>query len=283
MYRVIITGSSGQTGRYLSEYLEGKWNCNVYCNYHKHGYDINRESDMRHMIVGVRPTHFINLAAISKPWIKDIDLVIETNITAVRTQLALIKEFSPECKYLNAGSSLELTNDTSLYAFSKRAARQIVMMYREDGIQAIQPFLFNHESPRRPEGFLTRKVSDHIKNRRLGDTSILEVGNINEFRDFSHAHDMARYIWKCVNDMPLVAPKLGSGVLRKVSYLIKSMFKESGEPCDWVGDKLISNKGEILCESIERLKKTTLNQDMGASPNLEPEFSFDDMIRDLIK
>jgi GDPmannose 4,6-dehydratase len=157
------------------------------------------------------------------------------------------------------------------------------MAYATEGIEAIQPFLFNHESPRRPEGFLSKKVADHIKERKTTKGKILKVGNLNESRDWSHAEDMANYIWKCIEDMPKSAPKLGSGISRRVADFIRIMFEKSGEQCKWGANQLISSKGEILCESVPDLQKEHTYFHSVATPNMEPKFSFEEMIQDLLK
>ena len=113
--------------------------------------------------------------------------------------------------------------------------------------------------------------------------NILKVGNLNESRDWSHAEDMACYIWKCIEEMPKQAPKLGSGISRRIADFIRIMFEEGGEKCKWGANQLISSKGELLCESVPELQKEHTYFHSIAAPNTEHKFTFNEMIRVLLK
>ena len=84
----------------------------------------------------------------------------------------------------------------SPYAVAKLYAYWIVVNYREAyGIYACNGILFNHESPRRGETFVTRKITRGIANIALGLESCLYMGNIDAKRDWGHAKDYVRMQW----------------------------------------------------------------------------------------
>ena len=84
----------------------------------------------------------------------------------------------------------------SPYAVAKLYAYWITVNYREAyGMYACNGILFNHESPRRGETFVTRKVTRGLANIALGLENCLYMGNIDSLRDWGHAHDYVRMQW----------------------------------------------------------------------------------------
>ena len=85
----------------------------------------------------------------------------------------------------------------SPYGVAKLYAFWIVKNYRESyGIFAVNGILFNHESPRRGEDFVTRKITMGISEILLGKKEYLEVGNLNAMRDWGHAKDFVEGMWR---------------------------------------------------------------------------------------
>ena len=84
----------------------------------------------------------------------------------------------------------------SPYAVAKLYAYWITINYREAyGIYACNGILFNHESPRRGENFITRKITRGLSNIAYGIEKCLYVGNLNALRDWGHAKDFVRMQW----------------------------------------------------------------------------------------
>ena len=85
----------------------------------------------------------------------------------------------------------------SPYAVAKLYAYWIVINYREAyGIFACNGILFNHESPRRGETFVTRKITRFLARKKLGSKEILYLGNLNAKRDWGHAKDYTEMQWR---------------------------------------------------------------------------------------
>ena len=100
-------------------------------------------------------------------------------------------------------SSLKMQNEStefkprSVYGISKLFAHQLVQNYREAyNLFLSNGILFNHESPRRGETFVTKKIIDFFKNYKMNKNSTLELGNIYAKRDWGHAKDYVEGIWK---------------------------------------------------------------------------------------
>jgi GDPmannose 4,6-dehydratase len=85
---------------------------------------------------------------------------------------------------------------SSRYAVAKLFAYWITVNYREVyGIYAFNGILFSHESPRRVEAFVTRKITRYLSNTSQGLDNCLYVGNLNSLRDWGHAKDYVRMQW----------------------------------------------------------------------------------------
>ena len=125
----------------------------------------------------------------------------------------------------------------SPYAVAKMYAYWIAVNYRESyGMYACNGILFNHESPRRGETFVTRKITRGLTNIALGIESCLYMGNIDALRDWGHAKDYVRMQWMMLQeDMPddfVIA----TGKQYSVREFIKWSTRELGLEISFSGD-----------------------------------------------
>ena len=125
----------------------------------------------------------------------------------------------------------------SPYAVAKMYAYWIAVNYRESyGMYACNGILFNHESPRRGETFVTRKITRGLSNIALGIESCLYMGNIDALRDWGHAKDYVRMQWMMLQeDMPddfVIA----TGKQYSVREFIKWSARELGLEISFSGD-----------------------------------------------
>ena len=196
--KVLITGTLGQDGANMSEYLLETTDHEIYGmvrrsgtpNYHN--IEAFRDNDRFHLVDGdltdsasidnlvkkIQPNYFINFGAnsfVGVSWEMPLQ-VFETNTLGVIRSLEAIKKFKPDCRFYSAGSSEEFGDvdyspqdakhplkARSPYGASKCAARLLTKVYRESfDLFAIQCWLFNHEGTRRGIEFVTRKISDGI-------------------------------------------------------------------------------------------------------------------------
>lgn len=117
----------------------------------------------------------------------------------------------------------------SPYAVAKMYAYWIVVNYRESyGMYACNGILFNHESPRRGETFVTRKITRGLANIAQGLESCLHMGNINALRDWGHAKDYVRMQWMMLQQDEADDFVIATGVQYSVRQFIEWSAAELG-------------------------------------------------------
>jgi GDPmannose 4,6-dehydratase len=272
--KVIITGVTGQDGSYMTDLLLEETDYEVFGmvrrastnNYHniKHLLDNSRfklitgdltdSQSIDNIVRDIKPDFFINLAAqsfVGASW-QIPEQTFDIDAVGVIRCLEAIRKHAPKCRFYNAGSSEELGNvdyspqdenhplkPRSPYGAAKAAARHIVKVYRESyNLFAIQGLLYNHESPRRGEEFVTRKITKEIARiKKAIDYGYkfepLELGNIYAKRDWSHAKDFVRGIWMMLNQEEPREYILSSGETHTVKEFIEKAFKVAGIDGKW--------------------------------------------------
>jgi GDPmannose 4,6-dehydratase len=127
----------------------------------------------------------------------------------------------------------------SPYAVAKLYAYWIVVNYRESyGIYACNGILFNHESPRRGETFVTRKITRGIANISLGLDNCLYMGNLNALRDWGHAKDYVRMQWMMLQQEVAEDFVIATGVQYSVREFISWSAQELGLELEFSGEGL---------------------------------------------
>ena len=255
----IVTGISGQDGSYLAELLlKKKYKVYGVLNPKKKrnlknlddikrkiifkNIDINNYSKIKDLIKKTKPSEFYHLAAQSfiNYKFEDEFFKLNPNINGTHYILSAIKQFSPKTKFYFAASS-ELFgnvkespqneetkfNPRSAYGVSKVAGFYLTKNYREAyNIHACSGILYNHESPRRNENFVSRKITKNLSLILKGKIKKISLGNINSKRDWGHAKDYVYAMWKM---MQLKKPQdfvIGSGKIHTVKDFIKLAFKQ---------------------------------------------------------
>ena len=131
----------------------------------------------------------------------------------------------------------------SPYGVAKIYSYWIVVNYRESfGMFACNGILFNHESPRRGETFVTRKITMAATRISLGMQDKLSLGNLNAKRDWGHAKDYVEGMWRILqNDKPEDFV-LATGTTTSIRDFVTMTFKELGIEIEWQGSG-IEEKG----------------------------------------
>jgi GDPmannose 4,6-dehydratase len=125
----------------------------------------------------------------------------------------------------------------SPYAVAKLYAYWIAVNYREAyGIYACNGILFNHESPRRGETFVTRKITRGLSNIAMGLESCLHMGNIDSLRDWGHAKDYVRMQWMMLQQDTPEDFVIATGVQYSVREFISWSAKELGITLEFSGE-----------------------------------------------
>jgi len=145
----------------------------------------------------------------------------------------------------------------SPYAVAKMYAYWIVVNYRESyGMYACNGILFNHESPRRGETFVTRKITRGLANMAQGLDRCLYMGNIDALRDWGHAKDYVRMQWMMLQQDTPDDFVIATGVQYSVRQFIEWSAKELGITIEFEG-KGVNEVGiitHIECTDAPALK-----------------------------
>jgi GDPmannose 4,6-dehydratase len=231
MPKALITGITGQDGSYLAEFLLAKgysvhglvrrsstfntWRIDHLPrgeNFALHYGDLNDVSSLLETIRKVEPDEVYNLAAQSHVRVSfDMpEYTAEcTGLGCLRLLEVLRAEGMTKTRFYQASSSelygkvhevpqSEKTpfHPRSPYAAAKAFAFYTTLNYREAyGMHAVNGILFNHESPRRGESFVTRKITRAATRIKLGLQSSLALGNLDAKRDWGYAKDYVEAMW----------------------------------------------------------------------------------------
>lgn len=207
--------------------------------------DLTDSISVERVIDKYKPDYIFNTGANSAVW-DSWNLAqqhLSVNALGVLHILEAIRKLSPESRFLNMGSSeefaitLENANGAqdettrlcprSPYSASKVCARNYVDIWRESfGIYAIQPWTYNFESPLRGERFVTRKITLGVARiakaiKESKPFTPIELGNINSYRSWQFAGDVADGLWKIINQEKLRPDMAGYHLTRDVK---KSSF-----------------------------------------------------------
>lgn len=234
MKKAIITGITGQDGSYLAEFLLAKGyevhglvrrasNFNTQridhlfqdphqsgAKLHLHFADLSDSSRLTTLLFSIRPDEIYHLAAQSHVRVSFDEPEYTGDVTGLSTTrlLEAMRLACPESKFYQASSSEMFgasappqSEDTVFYPRSPYGAAKLYSYwmtrnYREAyGLFAVNGILFNHESPRRGETFVTKKISRAAARIKLGMQKELYLGNLDAVRDWGYAPEYVRAMW----------------------------------------------------------------------------------------
>ncbi|MCX7703378.1 MAG: GDP-mannose 4,6-dehydratase [Planctomycetota bacterium] len=256
--RALITGITGQDGSYLAELLLAE-------NYEVHGTvrrasierldriekvigrinlhqaDLLDQNSLMNILKEVEPDEVYNLAAqsfVPTSWKQPI-YTGEVNAIGVTRLLEAIRLVNKGIKFYQASSS-EMFGNTpyspqneetpfyprSPYAVSKIYGHYITMNYRDSyGMFCCSGILFNHESPRRGEEFVTRKITLAAARIKLGLQEKLKLGNLDAKRDWGFAGDYVRAVYLMMQHNQPDVFVIATGVAHSVRDFCKAAFE----------------------------------------------------------
>lgn len=320
MKTAIITGITGQDGSYLAENLLDKdykviglyrrSSTNTF-NRIKHinnpnfilqEYDITDPNSCVSLISYIEPDEFYNLAAQSHvaTSFKQPTTTFEINAIGVINVLEAIRLFSKHTKFYQASTSEMFgrnysvdsdgskyqNEETSLlpqspYAVAKLASHRMVQIYREAyNLYCCSGILFNHESPRRGENFVTRKITRYVGrlvNNKLQPDEKLRLGNIKAVRDWGHAKDYVeamRLMLSCDKADDFV---ISTGQCYSVEQFLQIAFDLVNK--DW------NNYVVIDPEFYRPAEVDYLRGNSNKAKKLlgwEPKITFEDLVKDMV-
>jgi len=260
----LITGIAGQDGSYLTELLlekgyevhgvarpqlvktnhnkfENIENIKDHLNLTLHECDLLNKKAITDLFLAISPDEIYHFAAQSNT-VKSFENeweTFETNTKSTVVLLSLIREYKPEARFFLAASSElfgdaiespqnELTpfNPNSPYGISKVASFYMTKLYREKyGLFACSGMCFSHESPRRTEIFVTRKITSTVAKIKYGLAKELRVGNLETRRDWGFSGDFVIAIWSMLQKSKPADYVIGTGENHTILEFIEKAFK----------------------------------------------------------
>lgn len=292
-----ITGITGQDGSYLAELLIDKgyevhglirrassYNTgridvlmNNGANLKLHYGDLTDSANLIRLIKEIQPDEVYNLGAMSHvavsfespEYVADVD-----GMGTLRLLEAIrINGLEKKTRFYQASTS-ELYGEVqeipqrettpfhprSPYAVAKMYAYWITVNYRESyGMYACNGVLFNHESPRRGETFVTRKITRSIANISQGLESCLELGNMDALRDWGHAKDYVRMQWMMLQQDHAEDFVIATGKQISVREFVRLSAKEAGIELEFSGEG-IHEIATVIAVDEEKAPKVNVGE-----------------------
>jgi len=324
----LITGITGQDGSYLAEFLLSK-NYEVhgiirrsslinthridhlYDNIKLHYGDLTDSTNLIKIIQKTQPTEIYNLGAQSH-----VKVSFETpEYTAEVDGLGTLRILDAICilglhektKFYQASTSemygkiqeVPQTENTpfyprSPYGVAKLYAHWITKNYREAyKLHASSGILFNHESPRRGETFVTRKITLALNKISKGQQECVYLGNLNALRDWGHAKDFAEAMWLMMQQKTPDDYVIATGEEHSVREFVEKCAPYFGMKISWHGlgnDEVGIDdvSGKIVVRVDEKyFRLAEVDRLLGDSSKARnqlgwnPKFSFDDLVKDM--
>ena len=269
--KALITGITGQDGSYLAEFLLEKgyevhgivrrastfnrprldavWSDPQLADtrFFLHYGDLTDSASMSRLLLTVQPDEVYNLGAQSHVRVSfdNPEYAMDANATGVVRLLEAIRNSGVKTRFYQASSSemfgrvrevpqTELTPfyPRSPYAVSKVAAYWATVNYRESfGLYAVNGILFNHESPRRGESFVTRKITRAVAHILAGLQSKLYLGNLDAKRDWGYAREYVEAMWLMLQQDQPDDYVIATGETHSVREFLEESFGYAG--LDW--------------------------------------------------
>ena len=314
----LITGITGQDGSYLAELLLAKGYAvhglvrrtsnllrsriehlrNDAAIYNKtfflHYSDLSDATTLRRIFKNVQPTEVYHLAGqshvglsfeIPESTCEEIAMSTLRLLEICRDQPQPVRIYhASTSEIFGATTEVPQTEETpfrptSPYGCAKAFATQTARVYREAyGLFVCNGILYNHESPRRGENFVTRKISRHVARIARGLTQQLTLGNVQSRRDWGHAEDYVRAMWQMLQHSRADDFLVATGETHSVLEFAQAAFEVVGLPWE---------KYVVADAALERLvepgrlvgQPEKIRRILGWSPTR----TFRDLVREMVE
>ena len=266
-----ITGITGQDGSYLAELLLAKGydvhailrRSSVFTTpridhlldhpkLHTYHGDLADSSNLHRLISEIDPEEIYNLGAQSHVGVSFEVPEYTAEVSGIGTVRLLdaIRDSKVNCRFYQASTSelfggipgTEPQSETtpfypkSPYGAAKCYAYWVTVNYREAyGMFACNGILFNHESPRRGETFVTKKITQAVARIHQGRQQVLKLGNLDAMRDWGHARDYVEAMWLMLQQDKAQDYVIATGEAHSVREFVTLAFAETGVEIHWQG------------------------------------------------
>ena len=325
----LITGITGQDGSYLAELLLEKGYevhgivrraslinthriDHIYSKIKLHYGDLTDATNIIGVIKKVQPDEIYNLGAQSHVKVSFETPEYTGNVDGLGTLRVLeaVRLLGMEDKVrIYQASTSELYGEVqetpqtettpfyprSPYGVAKLYGFWIVKNYRESyGMHASSGILFNHESPRRGETFVTRKITRGLSRISVGLQDCLYLGNLDAKRDWGHAKDYARAMWLMLQQDEPDDYVIATGEQYTVREFVNKASNYFGMKIEWMGEGMDevgydwNTKRPVVKVSDKYFRPAEVESLLGDATKAkeklgwEPEISFKELIEDMV-
>jgi len=300
--KVLITGASGFTGRFMMEYLEGQKNLELFCLSRKDfqetrkettwiSCDLRDEVEVDRVIHDIVPDRIIHLAGLNSGPMKEL---IETNIIGTDNLLNAIHSFHEQCRTLVIGSSAEygfskdkpIKEDTFLnpvgaYGVSKVAQDLLARSYfHRDGIQVAVARPFNLIGPGQGSSYVCGRIISQVVEIENKMRKTIDLHEIKSSRDFLDVRDAVKAYWSIL-DHDLFsdicagnAINVGSGKSYSIAQVLEIIWKILGKKFPVA----LSKRPEKILVPYQQSDNSFITSAIGWIPKIELEESLKDML-----
>jgi|TARA_B100001142_G_C14247705_1_gene621952 GDPmannose 4,6-dehydratase len=329
--KALITGITGQDGSYLAELLlEKEYEVHgvvrraslintdrvdhIYDNpnFHLHYGDLTDSANIIGLIQKIQPDEIYNLGAMShvKVSFELPEYTGEVDALGTLRILEAVRLLGMEDKVrIYQASTSELYGKVqevpqsettpfyprSPYGVAKLYGYWIVKNYREAyGLHASSGILFNHESPRRGETFVTRKITRGLSRISVGMQDTLYLGNLNARRDWGHAADYVKAMWLMLQQPEPDDYVIATGEMYSVRYFVEHAADYFGMNIVWEGEGLDEvgidrTTGQTVIKVDPKYFRPTEVEQLCGDPTKakeilgwEPEIDFQALVQDMV-
>ncbi len=325
----LITGITGQDGSYLAELLLEKGYevhgivrraslinthriDHIYEQIHLHYGDLTDAMSVTNLIKDIEPDEIYNLGAQShvKVSFEIPEYTAQVDGLGTLRVLEAVRLLGMEMKTrVYQASTSELYGEVqqtpqtettpfyprSPYGVAKLYGYWIVKNYRESyGLHASSGILFNHESPRRGETFVTRKITRGLSRISVGEQECLYLGNLNAKRDWGHAKDYVEAMWLMLQQDEPDDYVIATGEQYSVKDFVNKAAPFFGFNIEWMGEGDLefgydwNTKRKVIEVDKKYFRPAEVESLLGDASKAkrklgwEPKISFDQLIEDMV-
>ena len=325
----LITGITGQDGSYLAELLLEKGYevhgivrraslinthriDHIYEQIKLHYGDLTDAMSVTNLIKDIEPDEIYNLGAQShvKVSFEIPEYTAQVDGLGTLRVLEAVRLLGMEMKTrVYQASTSELYGEVqqtpqtettpfyprSPYGVAKLYGYWIVKNYRESyGIHASSGILFNHESPRRGETFVTRKITRGLSRISVGEQECLYLGNLNAKRDWGHAKDYVEAMWLMLQQDEPDDYVIATGEQYSVKDFVDKAAPFFGFNIEWMGEGELefgydwNTKRKVIAVDKKYFRPAEVESLLGDASKAkrklgwEPKISFDQLIEDMV-
>jgi GDPmannose 4,6-dehydratase len=277
--KAIIFGANGQDGFYLLELLQqaGIETIGVSRSGDFLRTDITSFEAVSTLVKDTQPDYIFHLAANSTT---RHDVLFENHATISTGSfniLEAVKQFAPQCKVFISGSGLQFENynrpikETDAfeardpYSVSRIQSVYAARYYRRLGIKTYVGYFFNHDSPRRSERHMAKKIAAFAARIGKGSTEKLEIGDSSVIKEWTYADDVVKGVWTLVQQDHVFEANIGSGKGYSIEDWLDVCFETINQP--WQPHVILRN--DFVAEYRQLVSDSSLLFSLGWHPEVD--------------